>query len=87
MTNNPQISFETVKEFKKYCKTNNIIPEIQYVAKKHQNRKCEFLHEIYGVFLLGGVAIDFKIDEMAAFTDKKNPRNGGYKIGTLRKPD
>lgn len=84
MANNPQIHFETIKEFKNHCKTNKISPEIQYTAKKHQNRKCEFLHEVSGIFLLGGIAINFVVDEMTAFADKKMPAEGGYKLSTLK---
>jgi len=69
--NNPKIRFDTLKLFKKYCKTNKIVPEIEYRAMKHQNMRGEFLHEVTGSFLLVGIKIDYIIEELVAFTNKK----------------
>jgi len=79
-----KIHFETIKDFKNHCKTANIKPLIQYNAKKHQNRKNEFLHEISGIFVLNDKSVNFTIDEMTAFIDKKYPIDKGYKLSTLK---
>lgn len=84
MNNNPEIRFQSIKEFKNHCKTNNIRPEIQYNAKKHQNRKNEYLHEINGTMSFNNIVLDFTVDEMVAFPDKKYPAIGGYKLTSLK---
>ena len=84
MSNIPQIQFDTIKEFKKYCKINRISPVIQYTAKKHQNRKCEYLHEVFGTFVINDMTWNFVINEMTAFVEKRNPTETGYKLGTLK---
>jgi hypothetical protein len=90
MTKNPEITFDTIKEFKNYYKKhkNVLIPLIQYNSKKHQNPKGEYLHEIFGEFILCipqyEFKINFTINEMIGFKDKFKPQEDGYKIGTLK---
>lgn len=81
----PEIHFETINEFKSHCKTHNIIPELQLNATKHQNRKDEYLHEIFGSYNMGGkFEVKFIVDEDSAFKDKLYPREKGYHLAILK---
>lgn len=84
MSNLPVIEFETIKDFKKYCKDNNLKPIVYFKAKKHQNLKAEFLHEITGIYKIGTMIISFLIHEMCAFKDKKVSLEEGYKISNIK---
>lgn len=67
----PHINFDTIKEFKKYCKTNGIIPEIQLNSKKHKNMKDEFLHEISGHFNHNSLNFTYGIHERKSFKERQ----------------
>lgn len=68
--NSPVIEFESIDKFKTYCETGNIKPELNIIAKKHQNRKAEFLHQIDGSFDISGHAFAFTITEMFPSKEK-----------------
>lgn len=77
--NTPVIVFETIKEFKAYCKIKQIQPTIQLQAKKHQNMKGEYLHDVnvsHDVF-------DILINESVAYKEKRYPTEKGYKLSHI----
>lgn len=81
----PEINFETINEFKIHCKEYNITPELQLNAMKHQNNRGEFLHEVSGIYKLGGkLEIKFSVNENSAFKDKLYPRENGYNMAILK---
>ena len=81
----PEIHFETIKEFKMHCREHCIVPEMQLNAMKHQNSRGEYLHEVSGIYNLGGkLDVRFTVEENSAFKEKLYPREKGYNLAILK---
>lgn len=64
------ISFNSIKEFNKFCDNAKIYPILKVESKKHSNMRGEFFHYISGILLLHGIEFKFEINESLVLKEK-----------------